>query len=118
MNVMHYKNYSARIEYDDEDEILFGKIAGIRDGVSFHAESVAELKQAFHEAVDDYITTCAKIGKEPQKPYSGKMMFRVRPETHRKAAIAAELSGKSLNQWAADALDKAADHYAEGHLGA
>ncbi len=118
MNVMHYKNYSARIEYDDEDEILFGKIAGIRDGVSFHAESVAELKQAFHEAVDDYIATCAKIGREPQKPYSGKMMFRVRPETHRKAAIAAELSGKSLNQWAADALDEAADHYAEGHLGA
>lgn len=107
-NVMTYKGYSARIEYDDEDGILFGQIAGIRDGVGFHAESVEALRAAFHEAVDDYIKTCARIGKEPQKPYSGKMMFRVSPELHRKAALAAELAGKSLNQWAEDVLSKAA----------
>ena len=39
-NVMTYKGYSARIEYDDEDGILFGQIAGIRDGVGFHADTV------------------------------------------------------------------------------
>ena len=71
-----------------------------------------ELKAAFREAVDDYIETCAKIGKQPQKPYSGKVMFRVKPETHRKAAIAAELSGKSLNQWAEEVLDEATKKYA------
>ncbi|WFU01546.1 type II toxin-antitoxin system HicB family antitoxin [Rhizobium sp. CB3171] len=108
MNTMSYKSYHARIEYDDEDEIFFGKIAGISDVIGFHAESVAELKSAFHEAVDDYIATCHRIGKEPQKPYSGKMMFRVDPEVHRRAAMAAELSGKSLNQWAEEALEKAA----------
>lgn len=106
-NVMTYKGYSARIEYDDEDGILFGQIAGIRDGVGFHADSVEALKTAFHEAVDDYLDTCARIGKEPQKPYSGKVMFRVSPEVHRKAAIAAELSGKSLNQWAEEVLSRA-----------
>ena len=111
-NVMTYKGYSARIEYDDEDGILFGQIAGIRDGVGFHADSVDELRSAFHEAVEDYLETCAKVGKEPQKPYSGKMMFRVSPDVHRKAAIAAELSGKSLNQWAEEALDKAAGNIA------
>jgi predicted HicB family RNase H-like nuclease len=63
---------------------------------------------AFHEAVEDYIETCAKVGKDPQKAYSGKMMFRVDPEVHRKAALAAELAGKSLNQWAEEALEKAA----------
>lgn len=107
-NTMSYKSYVARVEYDDDDGIFFGRIAGIQAGVGFHAESVSELKAAFQEAVDDYIETCAKIGKEPQKPYSGKVMFRVKPETHRKAAIAAELSGKSLNQWAEDVLDAAA----------
>jgi predicted HicB family RNase H-like nuclease len=107
-NTMTYKGYSARIEYDDEDGILTGQIAGIRDGVGFHAGSVDALKVAFHEAVDDYIETCAKIGKEPQKPYSGRVMFRVDPEVHRKAALAVELSGKSLNQWAEDVLRSAA----------
>ncbi|MEQ8347350.1 MAG: type II toxin-antitoxin system HicB family antitoxin [Sneathiellaceae bacterium] len=111
-NVMHYKNYSARIEFDSEDQILVGHLAGIGDIVGFHAENVADLQTAFHEAVDDYIATCEKIGKIPQKPYSGRMMFRVSPEVHRKAALAAELSGKSLNQWAEEALARAAsDQY-------
>ena len=107
-NTMTYKGYAARIEYDDDDGIFTGRIAGIRDGVGFHAESVEGLRQAFHEAVEDYLEACAKIGKEPQKAYSGRVMFRVSPETHRKAAVAAELSGKSLNQWAQEVLERAA----------
>ncbi len=107
-NFMTHKGYSARIEYDDEDGIITGRIAGIRDGVGFHADTVEGLREAFREAVDDYIETCTKIGKEPQKAFSGQVMFRVDPEVHRKAALAAELSGKSLNQWAGEVLGKAA----------
>lgn len=107
-NTMTYKGYSARIEYDDEDGIFTGRIAGIRDGVGFHADTVADLREAFHEAVEDYLDTCTAIGKPPQKAYSGQVMFRVSPEIHRRAAMAAELSGKSLNQWAEEVLDHAA----------
>ncbi|MEG9884926.1 MAG: type II toxin-antitoxin system HicB family antitoxin [Hyphomicrobiales bacterium] len=106
-NIMTYNGYSARIEYDNEDEIFFGRLAGIRDGVGFHAETVEGLKTAFHEAVDDYIETCAKVGKEPQKPFSGKVMFRIDPETHRRAALAAELAGVSLNRWAERVIERA-----------
>ena len=104
---MSYKGYSARVEYDDEDGIFVGRIAGIRDGVGFHADSVAELREAFHDAVEDYLETCASIDKEPQKAFSGQMMFRVNPELHRRAAVAAELAGKSLNQWAEEILSRA-----------
>jgi predicted HicB family RNase H-like nuclease len=107
MNIMTYKGYAARIEFDAEDEIFFGRLAGIDDVIGFHADTVSELKTAFHESVDDYIETCRKIGKAPMKPYSGKMMFRVDPEIHARAAKAAELAGKSLNQWAEEVLDKA-----------
>ena len=106
-NTMTHLGYSARVEYDDEDGIFVGRIAGIRDGVGFHADSVAELREAFHDAVEDYIETCASIGKEPQKAFSGQMMFRVNPELHRRAAVAAELAGTSLNQWAEDVLSRA-----------
>ncbi len=105
---MTYKGYAARIDYDDEDGIFTGRIAGIRDTVGFHADTVADLRAAFHEAVDDYIDTCARIGKEPQRAFSGQVMFRVSPDVHRRAALAAELAGKSLNQWAEDVLDRAA----------
>ena len=67
-NIMTYKGYSARINYDDEDGIFVGQLAGIRDGVGFHADNVEALRKAFHEAVEDYIETCAVIGKHPQKP--------------------------------------------------
>src|SRR5690554_6358738 len=107
-NIMTYKGYSARIEYDAEDGIMTGQVARIRDGVGFQADSVEKQKVAFHEAVDDYVDTCAKFGKEPQKPYSGRVMFRVDTEVHRKAALAAELAGKSLNQWAEEVLNRAA----------
>lgn len=106
-DVMTYKGYSARVQYEDKDEIFFGKLAGIRDGVGFHADSVSGLKAAFREAVDDYIETCSKAGRSPQKPFSGKVMFRISPETHRRAVIAAELEGVSLNQWAESVLEQA-----------
>ncbi len=107
MSAMTYKGYQARIEYDDEDGIFVGRIVGITDVVGFHGESVDELREAFHQSVDDYVETCAKAGKEPQKSYSGKMMFRVDPEVHRKAALAAELADMSLNQWGEMALREA-----------
>lgn len=107
-NTMRHKGYSARIEYDDDDGIFTGRIAGIRDGVGFHADTVEGLREAFHEAVEDYLDTCARIGKALQKAFSGQVMFRINPEVHRRAALAAELSGKSLNQWAEEVLDRAA----------
>ena len=62
-NTMSYKGYSARIEYDDDDGIFKGQIAGIRDGVGFHADTVDGLREAFQDAVENYLETCAAIGK-------------------------------------------------------
>jgi predicted HicB family RNase H-like nuclease len=104
---MNYKGYAARIEYSDEDGCFIGHIAGIKDVIGFHAESVNELRMAFEEAVDDYLATCEKVGRAPQKPYSGKLMLRVPPEVHARAAMMAEAHGMSINQWAADVLSKA-----------
>lgn len=109
MNTMSFKGYLARVEFDAEDEIFVGRLAGIGDVVGFHASDVAGLKAAFHEAVDDYLATCRTLGKTPEKPYSGRVMFRVAPDVHARAALAAEVSGMSLNQWAERVLREAAD---------
>ena len=107
-NTMTCKGYAVRIGYDDEDGIFTGRIAGIRDVVGFHADSAEGLREAFREAVEDHTETCARVGKDPQKSYSGQVMFRISPEVHRKAALAAERAGISLNQWAEEVLERAA----------
>lgn len=109
-NAMSYKGFSARIEFDAEDRIFVGRIAGIRDVVGFHAETVAGLEKAFHETVNDYVKACAVLGQSPNKSVSGNMMLRVPTDVHANAIQAAELAGVSLNQWAADALRTAAQH--------
>jgi predicted HicB family RNase H-like nuclease len=109
MSTMTYKGYSARVEYDDEDGLFFGRVAGIRDGVNFHGETVTELKRAFGEAVDGYLDLCARLTKTPQKPFSGQIMVRVNPQVHARSALAAELAGKSLAKWAEEKLSAAAE---------
>ena len=104
MNVMTYKGYAARITYSDEDGLLIGHIAGIRDVVGFHGESVRELRAAFEEAVVDYLDTCAKLGRAPQKTYSGKLSLRLEPALHASVASKAELAHKSINQWVSELL--------------
>lgn len=107
MNAMFYKGYSARIEFDDEDRIFVGHLAGIRDIIGFHGSSVDELERAFHEAVDDYVAHCEQLGLAPNKPFSGRMLLRVPPEVHARASAAAQVAGVSLNQWATRALEQA-----------
>lgn len=108
MNMMKYKGYIARIEYDEEDRIFVGHLAGIKDIVGFHGTTVDDLESAFHESVDSYIAISEETGRPPQKPYSGKLMIRIPPEVHAAVATAAQVHGKSINQWASETLKKAA----------
>ncbi len=104
---MIYKGYAARIDYDDEDAVFIGRIAGIRDGVGFHADTVVGLRAAFEEAVEDYLETCARVGREPQKPCSGTVRLQIDPDLHSRAMLAADLAGKSLDRWAEEVLAQA-----------
>ncbi len=107
MNTMTHNGYSARVEFDAEDRIFVGHIAGIRDIVGFHGESVDELEAAFRKAVDDYLAACMKLKQAPDKPFSGRVMLRMSPNLHARASAAAQVKGVSLNQWAAQALERA-----------
>ena len=107
MKTLEYKGYQAKIDFDGDDKIFIGHIAGIRAIVGFHGESVFELEAAFIDAVDDYLEHCEEKGITPQRPYSGKVMLRIPPELHAEIAMKAEASGKSLNQWAAEQFSHA-----------
>jgi len=107
MNSMHYKGYAARVEFDGRDNIFVGRVLGVRDIISFHADSVTALRAEFQAAMEDYLADCAERGVAPEKPASGKVMLRIQPQIHAAATIAARASGKSLNQWANDVFERA-----------
>lgn len=108
MKAMTYRGYAARIEYDADDRIFVGRVAGITDIAVFHGATVDELETAFHELVDHYLEVSERTGRPAQKPYSGKLSLRVDPETHAAMAMAAKLAGTSINQWCASVLEEAA----------
>nr|WP_243667276.1 toxin-antitoxin system HicB family antitoxin [Pseudomonas brassicae] len=64
--------------------------------------------EAFRLALQDYLADCAEQGIAPEKPASGKVMLRIRPEVHAAASIAAQSAGKRLNQWAEALFERAA----------
>lgn len=103
-SAISYRNYYAIVKYSPEDEVLYGKVEAINDVVSFEAESVKELKQAFTEAVDSYLATCRQVGKTPDKPYSGGFNVRLPADLHRQAAILSKQQGVSLNQVVVEAV--------------
>ena len=108
MNVMTYKGYTGTFEFIPDDEEFHGRVMGIRDIIHFSGSSVEELRQTLADSVEDYLEMCAQAGKTPEKPYSGQFRLRLSPEVHRLLAVAAKSKGKSLNEFVAEAAEKAA----------
>ena len=106
INTMQYKGYHALIQYDSSDDCFVGTVLGIKDSLNFQGRTVDELKKAFHESIDNYLDLCKKIGKDPEKEYSGTFNIRISPKLHQKAALLAEAENVSLNQIIARAVDK------------
>ena len=105
---MKHKGHTARIDYDERDDIFVGRVLGLSAIVSFHGETVSELRKQFRIAIEAFLRDCKAKGIRPEKAASGKLMLRVPPEVHGAALVAAQAAGKSLNQWAADVLQQAA----------
>ena len=112
MNNLMYKNYYASVTFEADSDVFVGRLVGITDIIIFESDTVAGLKVAFREAVDDYLQHCIEINKEPQKHYSGKVMLRIAPKVHAELVKAAELSSaKSMNEFAEAVLHKEAQKY-------
>lgn len=104
--MLEYKGYVGTVEA--EDGAFHGRIAGLRDVVTFEGVSFEEVERAFRDSVDDYLTFCAERGETPDRAYSGAIPLRVPSALHRRAAIRAQAEGLSLNQWIVRRIETAA----------
>ena len=107
---MTYKGYTAKIEYSDEDECLVGRISDIQHIITFQGDTVNEIRQAFEEAVDFYLHSCAEKNEEPEKPFTDRSVVRVSSALHRVIALAAKNENKSINTWIAEVRKKPRDN--------
>jgi predicted HicB family RNase H-like nuclease len=105
--MMEYKGYIGKVEVDEDASVFHGEVINIRDVVTFEGKTVTELRRAFHESVEDYLSFCAERGEDPDKPFSGKFVVRIPPDLHRKVYTQARLTEKSLNRWVSDVLEMA-----------
>jgi predicted HicB family RNase H-like nuclease len=103
--MLEYKGYIATV--DAEDGVFLGRVAGLRDVITFEGTTFAEVEEAFRGSVDDYLAFCAERGEPPDRAYSGRIPLRVSPDAHRRAAMRAQSEGLSLNQWIARRIDSA-----------
>ena len=109
---MEYKGYTGIIEVDESSDVLYGRVLGLRDVVTFQGETVAAARQAFQDSVDEYLAFCAERGEPPEKPYSGKFVLRISPALHRSLAMQADTLGQSLNTYISAVLARQASEAA------
>jgi predicted HicB family RNase H-like nuclease len=104
--MLKYKGYSGVVEYDEIAKIFHGEVIDTRDVITFQGRSVTEIERAFRESIDDYLEFCAERKEKPDKPFSGKFILRINPKLHHRIYVKAIRSGKSLNQWVIENLEK------------
>jgi len=96
---MKYKGYHGQVNYDEEAKLFHGEVVGLRDVITFQGTSVDGLERAFKDSIDEYLDFCKELDRAPEKPFSGKLMLRLPPEVHERAAYEAKSHGVSLNTW-------------------
>ena len=105
MHILKHKDYEGTAELDMDRRICRGKLLFIDDLVTYEATSPTELQKEFEAAVDDYIDTCASLGRDPQKPLRGQFNVRIPPALHKAAVLRALADNVSLNDVAVRAFD-------------
>ncbi|MCP4660781.1 MAG: type II toxin-antitoxin system HicB family antitoxin [bacterium] len=107
--MMEYKRYVAAVEYDDEAGILHGEVINTRAVITFQATSTDQLRREMEASIEDYLDWCAERGKEPEKPYSGRLVLRTTAELHRAVVAAAAREDQSVDSWITKALERAVE---------
>jgi len=103
---LEYKGYLGSVEVAPEARGFHGRIEFIEDLVTFEGSSYRELDREFKAAVGDYLATCKGAGREPDVPFKGTFNVRLGADLHKRAAIAAKKTGRSLNDLVRGAVER------------
>ena len=103
-DLLEYKGYHARVVYDNETKALWGEVVGITDYIDFQSDSLKTIEKEFKKAVDEYLSFCEEVGKEPEKEYKGSFNVRIGADLHKQLALQSLKEGKSINEYVKEAV--------------
>ena len=106
--MMTYKNYMAKVIYDEDANIFHGEVINIRDVITFEGSSVIELQNSFKESIEDYLDFCRIRGETPNSSINGFLSLNIPISNQGLLINAAKKAGKDFEEWAIDALNKQA----------
>ena len=101
--------YLKIVEWSEEDRCYVGTCPGLMLG-GVHGASEAKVFKELCQVVDEWIKIHAEDGdplppETAGKDYSGKLVLRLDKQLHKKIALDAMRSGKSLNSYCVDLLE-------------
>jgi predicted HicB family RNase H-like nuclease len=105
------KRYLKIVEWSEKDRCYVGSAPPLI-GQACHGKTesdvIAQLQVIVEEWVEILLSDAKPLPESTaNKSYSGKFVVRVPPDLHRKAALKAMARGDSLNQFVAEAIEKA-----------
>lgn len=104
MKILKYKGYAGTIEYSKEDELLYGKVIGIKGLLSYEGSTGSDLEANFKEIIDEYLEDCKTSNIKPEKPFKGSFNVRIPSDVHRDAVLKAMELNTSLNSFVAESI--------------
>lgn len=75
--------------------------------ITFRGTTPEEIKREFETSIDGYLDWCNELGQQPEKPFSGNIHLRLRPELHAALSAEAKIQGVSLNNYINHTLEQA-----------
>lgn len=104
MKHLEYKGYTGSIEYSKDDDLLYGKVLGIKGLISYEGKTGKELETDFKEAINEYFAECEQETIIPERPFKGSFNVRISPGLHKKAVLIAMEEKVSLNNFVAESI--------------
>lgn len=104
MSTVRHGDYQGEVVFENGKLVL--RILHIHDLITTEVNSAAEVEAAFAELVDDYVASCAEIGRIADRPFKGLFNVRIPPPLHKQVAFAAANESLTLNAYVLSALEK------------
>jgi len=104
-NTLQYKWYIWTVNFSNDDKTFFWKVWMINDLVTFEWDNIQDLEKNFQDSVNDYLETCKKISKTPEKTFKWIFNLRIHQSLHKKAYQAALKKWISLNKFVEECVE-------------